>query len=63
MGRTSIKDTTPLLPHALPDKPIKFPLGLVSEGVRPYLELIRLEKASQFLTVTMSTELIRFSCI
>ncbi|KAF7360710.1 4-hydroxybenzoate polyprenyltransferase, mitochondrial [Mycena venus] len=30
---------------AVSEKPVlKFPLGLVSEGVRPYLELIRLEK-------------------
>jgi 4-hydroxybenzoate polyprenyltransferase len=46
MGRTSSNETTALLPHQLPYKPLKFPLGLVSEDVRPYLELIRLEKVS-----------------
>ena len=44
MGHTPSNETTTLLPHKLPSKPLKFPLGLVSEGVRPYLELIRLEK-------------------
>jgi len=33
-----------LLPPSAP--PLKFPLGLVSPGVRPYLELIRLEKVN-----------------
>ncbi|TFK28279.1 UbiA prenyltransferase [Coprinopsis marcescibilis] len=46
MGRNT-NETTRLIPktdsqNAAP--PLKFPLGLVSEGVRPYLELIRLEK-------------------
>lgn len=44
MGYTPTNEATTLLPHHLPSKPLKFPLGLVSEGVRPYLELIRLEK-------------------
>lgn len=44
MGRTPSNETTTLLPHQVPAKPLKFPLGLVSERVRPYLELIRLEK-------------------
>ncbi|KAF9001135.1 UbiA prenyltransferase family-domain-containing protein [Cyathus striatus] len=46
MGHSN--ETSPLLPqkHPLPSKELqlKFPLGLVSESVRPYLELIRLEK-------------------
>jgi hypothetical protein len=46
MGRSPSNEQTALLPHQLSSKPLKFPLGLVSEGVRPYLELIRLEKVS-----------------
>ena len=41
MGRTINHETMALLSHQVP---LKFPLGLVSEHVRPYLELIRLEK-------------------
>ncbi|KAF5373470.1 hypothetical protein D9615_009485 [Tricholomella constricta] len=45
MGRSSKTETTLLIAHKGPSKPaLKFPLGLVSENVRPYLELIRLEK-------------------
>lgn len=44
MGYAPSSETTALLPHQLPSKPLKFPLGLVSENVRPYLELIRIEK-------------------
>ncbi|KAH6903307.1 4-hydroxybenzoate polyprenyl transferase [Coprinopsis sp. MPI-PUGE-AT-0042] len=44
MGRShSTSETTPLL-NSSPAPPLKFPLGLVSPTVRPYLELIRLEK-------------------
>ncbi|KAF9462241.1 UbiA prenyltransferase family-domain-containing protein [Collybia nuda] len=45
MGRNDNTETTLLLSHKTPSIPSpKFPLGLVSESVRPYLELIRLEK-------------------
>ncbi|KAJ6468204.1 UbiA prenyltransferase family-domain-containing protein [Mycena sanguinolenta] len=42
---TPTKETTLLIIHHQYTKPIlKFPLGLVSEAYRPYLELIRIEK-------------------
>lgn len=45
MGNSSDNETTLLISHTIPPtRPLKFPLGLVSESVRPYLELIRLEK-------------------
>ncbi|KAJ7137444.1 4-hydroxybenzoate polyprenyl transferase [Mycena crocata] len=46
MSNKNASERTVLVPKpAASDKPtLKFPLGLVSEGVRPYLELIRLEK-------------------
>ena len=47
MGRSSSTETTLLLLHKAPISPVtppKFPLGLVPASVRPYLELIRLEK-------------------
>lgn len=45
MGNSSYNETTLLISHTIPPTtPLKFPLGLVSESVRPYLELIRLEK-------------------
>lgn len=45
MGNSSDNETTLLISHTSPPTtPLKFPLGLVSESVRPYLELIRLEK-------------------
>ncbi|GLB39545.1 putative ubiA prenyltransferase family protein [Lyophyllum shimeji] len=45
MGRSFSTETTLLIAHKAPSKPaLKFPLGLVPEHVRPYLELIRLEK-------------------
>lgn len=46
MGRSPCDEQTTLVPRQVPLKPLKFPLGLVSESVRPYLELIRLEKVS-----------------
>ncbi|KAG5651463.1 hypothetical protein H0H81_008548, partial [Sphagnurus paluster] len=43
MGRST--ETTLLIAYKAPTKAtLKFPLGLVSEDVRPYMELIRLEK-------------------
>lgn len=53
MGHTSSNETAALLPHQLTSKPLKFPLGLASEGVRPYLELIRLEKVRHLATVSV----------
>ena len=47
MGRSSSTETTLLLLHKAPISPVtppKFPLGLAPAPVRPYLELIRLEK-------------------
>ncbi|KIJ96598.1 hypothetical protein K443DRAFT_682224 [Laccaria amethystina LaAM-08-1] len=45
MGNSSDNETTLLISHTTPPTThLKFPLGLVSESVRPYLELIRLEK-------------------
>lgn len=39
-----IQESLPFLPPS--PLPLKFPLGLVSPALRPYLELIRLEKVS-----------------
>ncbi|KAJ7181539.1 4-hydroxybenzoate polyprenyl transferase [Mycena crocata] len=46
MSNNTASERTVLVPNtAASDKPsLKFPLGLVYDGVRPYLELIRLEK-------------------
>ena len=49
MGHSPCDEQATLIPRQAPLTPLtplKFPLGLVSEGVRPYLELIRLEKVS-----------------
>ena len=44
MGRISDAEVAPLVADKTSAAPLKFPLGLVPEPVRPYLELIRLEK-------------------
>ncbi|RXW24603.1 hypothetical protein EST38_g1207 [Candolleomyces aberdarensis] len=44
MGQISDAEGTPLLSRDTSTTPLKFPLGLVPEHVRPYLELIRIEK-------------------
>lgn len=45
MGRSDNTETTLLLSHKTLSTPSpKFPLGLAPVSVRPYLELIRLEK-------------------
>jgi len=46
MGRSAPNEMTVLIMHKPTTNapPLKFPLGLVPESVRPYLELIRLEK-------------------
>jgi hypothetical protein len=45
MGRSPPSEMTVLIMHKPTiNAPPKFPLGLVPEPVRPYLELIRLEK-------------------
>jgi hypothetical protein len=51
------KETTFLITRHEYRKPTpKFPLGLVSEAYRPYLELIRLEKASPSVLAEHSTD-------
>lgn len=44
MGRISDAEAAALLSDDTPTAPLKFPLGIVPEPMRPYLELIRLEK-------------------
>lgn len=44
MGQNPETDSSPLLPFDHIQRPLKFPLGLVSKPIRPYLELIRFEK-------------------
>ncbi|KAF8965820.1 UbiA prenyltransferase family-domain-containing protein [Flammula alnicola] len=44
MGRITENESTLLISHEGVVCPPKFPLGLVSPSLRPYLELIRLEK-------------------
>lgn len=51
MGRIDSTETTLLLAHKAPSAPLKFPLGLAPVHIRPYLELIRLEKVSQRITM------------
>ena len=55
MDQHKSDETTLLLGHDHKYQPspasLKFPLGLVSPTVRPYLELIRLEKVSFFLFI------------
>ena len=46
-------DTTPLVKKNAEKLP--FPLGLVSPGVRPYLELIRFHKVSLYAILTLSS--------
>ena len=46
MARSSEK--SPLLKSPVPEK-LPFPLGLVSPGVRPYLELIRFHKVRAYI--------------
>jgi hypothetical protein len=49
MGRSDSTETTLLLVHKSPSAPgPKFPLRLAPPSVRPYLELIRLEKVNYF---------------
>ncbi|KAJ2916187.1 hypothetical protein MD484_g4199, partial [Candolleomyces efflorescens] len=44
MGRISDAEAAAPLSDGTPAAPLRFPLGMVSEPMRPYLELIRLEK-------------------
>jgi hypothetical protein len=55
MGRYNNDETSFLLGHEPKVAPPKFPLGLFPASIRPYLELIRLEKV--FSTTIRSKKL------
>lgn len=43
---TKVTDTTPLVQALPPTANLKFPLGLVGPPIRPYLELMRMDKVN-----------------